>query len=46
MMWPEIMLAKRRMIRAKGFVKIPMISIGTMMNLIAPGTGGLMICPQ
>ena len=45
-MWPAIMLAKRRMINAKGFVKIPRISTGIIMGFTPPGTGGLKICPH
>jgi hypothetical protein len=42
-MCPASMFAKRRIIRAKGFVKMLRISTGTMMNLIPKGTGGLNI---
>ena len=41
MMWPEIILAKRRTIRANGLVKIPSSSTGIMIGFTPNGTGGL-----
>ena len=41
------MFANNRIIKANGFVKIPIISIGTIIGISANGTpGGLKICPQ
>ena len=41
MMWPEIMFAKRRMIKANGFVKMPSTSTGIIIGFTPIGTGGL-----
>ena len=46
MICPASIFAKRRMMRAKGLVKIERISTGIMMNFTKPGTGGQKICPQ
>ena len=46
-MWPAVMFANKRIISAKGLVKIPTISIGTIIGIKASGTpGGLKICDQ
>ena len=46
-MCPAIMFAYKRIIKANGFVKIPMISIGIMKNFIGTGTPGIQkMCPQ
>src|SRR5215217_6084909 len=46
MMWPASILAKRRMINAKGLVKMERISTGIIINFTKPGTGGQKICFQ
>ena len=46
MMWPAVMLANKRIINAKGFVKTPITSIGTMIGYKAKGTGGKKMCFQ
>ena len=46
-MWPAVMFANKRIISAKGLVKIPTISIGIIIGIKASGTpGGLKICDQ
>ena len=39
--WPAVIFAKSRIINAIGFVKIPTISIGTMIINIGIGTPGV-----
>ena len=46
MMCPAIMFAKRRIMRANGFVNTPNKSTSVKMGFIPAGTGGLNICPQ
>ena len=41
MMCPAVMFANKRIIKAKGFVKIPINSIGIMMGNKAIGTPGV-----
>ena len=44
---PAVMLAVKRIINTKGFIKIPIISIGTNINLMGSGTPcGHKICVQ
>ena len=45
-MCPAVMLANNLIIKAKGFVKIPKISIGTIIGIKTNGVGGLKICFQ
>lgn len=46
-MCPAVMLANKRIIKAKGFVKIPTSSIGIMIGNNAFGTPGVAkMCPQ
>ncbi len=46
MMCPAVMLANKRIINAKGFVKTPITSIGTIIGQSAKGTGGKKMCFQ
>ena len=44
-MWPAVMFANKRIIKANGLVKIPTISMGIIMGIKANGTpGGLKMC--
>ena len=45
-MCPAIMFAKRRIMRANGFVNTPNRSTSVKMGFIPAGTGGLNMCPQ
>ena len=45
-MCPAVIFANKRMIRAKGFVNVPMISTGIIIGYNAIGTGGSKICFQ
>lgn len=45
-MCPAVIFANKRIINAKGFVKIPKISTGIINGFSHHGTGGLKICPQ
>ena len=46
MICPAVMLAKSRIINAKGFVKMPRISHGIIIGYSAFGTGGNKMCIQ
>ena len=41
MIWPAVMFAKRRTIKAKGFVNIPIISTGIIIGLSHNGNPGV-----
>ena len=46
-MCPAVIFAKRRIIKAKGFVSIPISSTGTIIGASHTGTPGVLkICPQ
>ena len=45
-MWPAVMFANKRIIKANGLVKIPTISIGIKIGYNAFGAGGKKMCPQ
>ena len=45
-MCPAVMLANNLIIKAKGFVNTPKISIGTIIGIKTSGVGGLKICFQ
>ena len=44
--WPAVMFANNRMVKAIGLVNIPIISTGIISGYNHQGTCGLKICPQ